>query len=321
MSYSFKVTNKQWLVIVNPNSGKRKGEKDWVIIHDLLKANNFTFKSMFTKYRGHATEITIQMLKAGYKNIIVIGGDGTLNEVINGVLSQIETPSKDVKIGIIPIGTGNDLGRMYNIPVDYEKSIQIIKEGKSFIQDAGLVSYLKKEKEYSRYFINMAGMGYDALVAKKTNLMKEKGGGGPFAYLINLFLGLIQYQHPYLSIDIDDKNLFQGKAFSLSIGICKFNGGGMMQLPFAVPNNGLFDITLIQKVSKLKVIANIKNLFDGSFVNMPEVETFTGKRINIQSKPAKTAYLETDGESLGHSPFIFTILPKSIQIISGNPDY
>ncbi|MCP4551607.1 MAG: diacylglycerol kinase family lipid kinase [Bacteroidetes bacterium] len=321
MSYSFKVTNKQWLVIVNPNSGKRKSEKDWVIIHDLLKANNFTFKSMFTKYRGHATEITIQMLKAGYKNIIVIGGDGTLNEVINGVLSQIETPSKDVKIGIIPIGTGNDLGRMYNIPADYEKSIQIIKEGKSFIQDAGLVSYVKKEKEYSRYFINMAGMGYDALVAKKTNLMKEKGGGGPFAYLINLFLGLIQYQHPYLSIDIDNKNLFQGKAFSLSIGICKFNGGGMMQLPFAVPNNGLFDITLIQKVSKLKVIANIKSLFDGSFVNMPEVETFTGKKINIQSKPAKTAYLETDGESLGHSPFIFTILPKSIQIISGNPDY
>lgn len=321
MSDSSKITNEQWLVIVNPNSGKRRGEKDWVTIHGLLKAHNFIFKNVFTEYQGHATEITIEMLKAGYKNIMVVGGDGTLNEVINGVLGQKETPSNDVKIGIIPIGTGNDWGRMYNIPADYKKAIQIIKEGKSFIQDAGLVSYLKNEKKYSRYFINIAGMGYDALVAKKTNLMKEKGGGGPLAYLINLLLGLIQYKHTYLLIDIDNKNVFQGEVFSLSIGICKFNGGGMMQLPFAVPNNGLFDITLIKKASKFKVITNIKNLFDGSFINMPEVKTFTGKKISIQSKPANTAYLETDGESLGHSPFMFTILPKSIQIISGNPDY
>lgn len=315
------MSNEQWLVIVNPNSGKRKGAKDWVVIHGLLQAYDFTFKNVFTEYRGHATEITIQMLKAGYKNIIVVGGDGTLNEVINGVLGQKEIPTTEIKIGIIPIGTGNDWGRMYNIPADYEKSIQVIKEGKSFIQDAGLVTYLMKDKEYSRYFVNIAGMGYDALVAKKTNLMKEKGGGGSFAYLINLVLGLIQYQHTHLSIDIDNKNVFQGKVFSLSIGICKYNGGGMMQLPFADPNNGLFDITLIRKASKLKVITNIKNLFDGSFVNMPEVQTFTGKKINILSKPAKTVFLETDGESLGHSPLMFTILPKSIQVISGNPNY
>jgi len=309
---------KDWLVIVNPNSGKRKGEKDWSKIQSLLEKKGFSFKNVFTKHKNDAIEITTQYISDGYRNIIVVGGDGTFNEVVNGIFQQKIVGTKDIKIGMIPIGTGNDWGRMYQIPNDYESAIDIIQKDKTFIQDAGIVKYSSKEKIISRHFVNMAGMGYDALVAKKTNLMKEKGGGGPFAYLINLFLGLLQYQHTEINLRIDDDKVFAGKIFSLSIGICKYNGGGMMQLPYAIPDNGLFDITLIRKASKFKVISNIKNLYDGSFVKIPEVQTFTGKRIEITSNPAASLFLETDGESLGHSPFEFTIIPKSIQLIRGN---
>lgn len=309
---------KDWLVIVNPNSGKRRGEKDWGKIQLALKKNGFSFKHVFTKHKNHAIEITIQYINEGYHNIIVVGGDGTFNEVVNGIFQQKIIESKEIKIGMIPIGTGNDWGRMYQIPADYERAIDIIQKDKTFIQDAGIVKYAHKEEIISRYFVNMAGMGYDALVAKKTNLMKEKGGGGPFAYLINLFLGLLQYQHTEINLHIDDREIFAGKIFSLSIGICKYNGGGMMQLPYAIPDSGLFNITLIRKTSKFKVISNIKNLYDGSFVKIPEVQTFTGKRIEITSKPSASLFLETDGESLGHSPFEFTIVPKSIQLIRGD---
>ncbi len=308
----------KWLVIINPNSGKRKGEKDWNQIQSILIKNGFQFKNVFTEGKNHAIELMNFHLKNGYRNFIVIGGDGTLNEVINGVLQQSEIDSKEIKIGMIPIGTGNDWGRMYQIPSDYEGAIEIIKRDKTFIQDAGKVRYSHHGKTESRFFVNMAGMGYDALVAKKTNLMKEKGGGGPFAYLINLFLGLVQYKHTYIDLSIDGKKIFTGKIFSLSVGICKYNGGGMMQLPNAVPDNGKFDVTLIRKASKFKVIANIKNLYDGSFVKIPEVELFTGNKVEIVSRPAHSLFLETDGESLGHSPFEFEIIPKCIKLIKGN---
>ncbi len=308
----------EWLVIVNPNSGKRKGEKDWEQIKTLLLNKRFFFKHIFTERQGHAIEITIQNIEKGYRNIIVAGGDGTLNEVINGIFLQKSVKTTDIKIGMIPIGTGNDWGRMYQIPIEYEDAISIIKKEKTFIQDAGKVKYSHQGEKKSRFFVNMAGMGYDALVAKKTNLMKEKGGGGPFAYLINLFLGLLQYQHTHITLTVDKKKIFEGKIFTLSIGICKYNGGGMMQLPNAIPDNGLFDITLIRKTSKFKVISNIKNLYDGSFVKIPEVTTYTGKQIEIISNPVQTLFLETDGESLGHSPFEFSIIPKSIQLIMGN---
>lgn len=304
------------LVIVNPNSGSRKGLKDWDLIAKLLVQYGIKFDNVFTEHKIHAIELSRKAVLDGYRKIIVAGGDGTMNEVINGIFSQDKVPTDQVKIGMIPVGTGNDWGRMYDIPNNYEEAIKILQNDKTFIQDTGKVTY-KNTKIHTRYFVNMAGMGYDALVAQKTNTMKEQGKGGPFAYLINLFLGLIQYKFNHMMIVIDGVQKYNGKVFSVSIGICKYNGGGMMQLPNAVPNNGEFDITLIKKASKFKVITNIKNLYDGSFVKIPEVETFTGKKIEIVARPKHSVFLEADGESLGHSPLEFTIIPKSVCLISG----
>lgn len=306
----------KYLVIVNPNSGSRKGLKDWDLIAKLLVQYGIEFDNIFTEHKNHAIEISRKAVLDGYRKIIVVGGDGTMNEVINGVFSQDKVQTKKIKIGMIPVGTGNDWGRMYDIPNNYEAAIKIIQNNNTFIQDAGKINYENAEN-HIRYFVNMAGMGYDALVAQKTNSMKEQGKGGPFAYLINLFLGLIQYKFNHMNIAIDGEQKYNGKVFSISIGICKFNGGGMMQLPDAVPDNGKFDITLIKKASKFKVITNIKNLYDGSFVKIPEVETFTGKKIEIIARPKHSVFLEADGESLGNSPLEFNIIPKSVCLISG----
>lgn len=304
------------LVIVNPNSGSRKGLKDWGLISKLLVQYGIEFDNIFTEHKNHAIEISRKAVQDGYKKIIVVGGDGTMNEVINGIFLQDKIPTKHIKIGMIPVGTGNDWGRMYGIPNDYKEAIKILQKNQTFIQDAGKISYENAET-HTRYFVNMAGMGYDALVAQKTNSMKEKGKGGPFAYLINLFLGLLQYKFIHMMIEVDGDQKFNGKVFSISIGICKYNGGGMMQLPDAIPDNGQFDITLIKKASKFKVITNIKNLYDGSFVKIPEVERYTAKKVKIIARPQHSVFVEADGESLGHSPLEFTIIPKSICLISG----
>lgn len=306
----------KWLVVVNPKAGSSKCEKDWPKVKELLLQQGFSFLSVLTERPFHAIEITRNMVNdLGFKKIIAVGGDGTLNEVVNGIFQQTRFSTTDITLGMITIGTGNDWGRMYQFPMKYEKAIKIIKNERTFLQDVGKVKYSYETEDKSRYFINMAGMGYDAFVAKKTNNLKAQGKGGKFSYLINLVLGLFQYEVVQLSIIVDDKEVVNDQVFSLSIGICKFNGGGMKQLPDAIPDDGLFDMTVIRKTTKLRVVRNIKRLFDGSFIQMPEVDTFRGKKINITSTPRHSIFLETDGESLGSSPLDFTIVPRAVKLI------
>ena len=247
-----------------------------------------------------------------------------MNEAVNGVIRQSRFKTHEITLGLITVGTGNDWGRMYEMPESYKKQIRMIRKGHTFLQDVGEVDYRFSHDKENRYFINIAGMGYDAMVAQKTNLMKQKGKGGSVAYLVNLISGLFQYKSIYLDIVVDGKKEFSGKVFSMSIGICKYNGGGMMQLPQAIPDDGLFDVTVIRKTTKYRIITNIKTLYDGSFINMPEVSQYKGKHVTITSKPNSKLYLETDGESLGHSPLDFKVRQKAIRLIVrkkfANPD-
>jgi diacylglycerol kinase (ATP) len=163
--------------------------------------------------------------------------------------------------------------------------------------------------------MNIAGMGYDALVAKKTNLLKEKGKGTPLAYMYFVFASLLQWQFIEAVIEVDNQQVFKGEIFSMNVGICKYNGGGMMQVPDAIPDDGLMDVTLIKKASKFLVIRYANKLFDGSLIKLPFVSTYKGKSIRIRS--VGKIYLEADGESLGHTPFVYEIQPLALRVVTG----
>jgi diacylglycerol kinase (ATP) len=312
------VSSEKWLMIVNPNAGVKKGTKDWPKILRILKDEHVDFDFQLTGWRGHAIDIAKDAIVNGYKNVCVVGGDGTLNEVLNGLFPVAFAPgaAPEVTLGMIPVGTGNDWCRMFNIPFDYLKAVQVLKQKKIFLQDAGKVTYYHKEQQVKRYFMNVAGMGYDALVAKKTNMLKEKGLGGPLTYMYFVFASLFQYQFIEAVIEVDGKPAFKGEIFSMNVGICKYNGGGMMQVPHAIPDDGLLDVTLIKRTSKWIVVRYARKLYDGSLVNLPMVETFRGENIRIRS--TGKVFLETDGESLGHTPFTFEIVPRCIRIVTGN---
>ncbi len=305
----------KWLMIVNPNAGVKKGTKDWPKILRLLKEEGVDFGFRLTESRGHAIDIAAESIAGGCRNLCVVGGDGTLNEVLNGIMGQHEIISTEITVGMIPVGTGNDWCRMFNIPFDYRKAIHVLKQHKTFLQDAGKVTYYHKDDQVKRWFMNVAGMGYDALVAKKTNMLKEKGLGGPLTYMYFVFASLFQYKFIEAVVEVDGKPAFKGEIFSMNVGICKYNGGGMMQVPFAVPDDGLLDVTLIKKTSKWMVVRYARKLFDGSLVDLPMVATFKGENIRIRS--SGKVFLETDGESLGHTPFTFEVLPKCVKIVRG----
>lgn len=217
-------------------------------------------------------------------------------------------------LGMISVGTGNDWAKMFNIPIGYEQAVLTIKKQRTFIQDAGLVQYTKNGKEWNRYFINIAGMGFGARVVERSNRMKDKGKSGPLLYFYNIFASLMGYKAQKADIEIDGL-AFKRKIFSMNIGICKYNGNGMIPVPHAVADDGLYSITLIKKIGKLNLLANMNRLYNGKIINHSRVETYTGQSIQIAG--SSKLQIETDGETLGQGPVNFQIIPKSVMVISG----
>jgi len=247
-----------------------------------------------------------------------VGGDGTMNEVANGVIQQKVCETTEITLGMITVGTGNDWGRMFGIPTNYREAIRTLLRNNTFIQDAGMVKYLNESNTESRYFVNIAGLGFDAEVVRKSNRLKEKGRGGPLLYLVTLITSLINYKHVNALISVDGLDI-ENKIFSINVGICKYSGGGMIQIPNAIPDDGLFDMTVINPMRKTKIIRSLKRLYDGTITEHPKVDSYTGKSIRVES--SDKIRLETDGETLGHTPIEFTIIPKSIKVITGfQPD-
>ena len=303
-----------WIAIVNRAAGGGKTEKDWPLISQFLVKHKIPFEPQFTNRRLHASIIAKNKINEGYSKIIVVGGDGTMNEVINGVFAQKRISTTEVLLGMISVGTGNDWARMFSIPPDYEGAVLTIKKQKTFIQDAGLISYRQNGKEWKRYFVNIAGMGFGARVVERSNRMKDKGKSGPLLYFYNIFLSLLKYRSQNAEIEIDGK-IIDRSIFSMNVGIGKYNGGGMIQVPHAVADDGLYSITLINKIGKLNVLANMKRLYNGNIVNHSRVETYTAKSVQIND--SADLQVETDGETLGHGPMNFQIIPRSVMVISG----
>ena len=304
----------QWLVIVNPNAGNGKGEKDWKLISNALTDNNIPFDKRFTTGKGDAINIVASAIKEGYRKIITVGGDGTLNEVLNGVFSADECSSSDITLALIPVGTGNDWGRMFDIPLDHEKAARIIMEGKTMLHDVGLLTYSDGNIIKKRYFINIAGLGFESVVVRRSNYQKERGRSGKLIYFYNLLLSLVSYRNTRAEIIIDGISTTE-EIFSVNVGNGKYCGGGMRQTPDALPNDGLLDVTVIKNIGKLEIIRKLKILYDGTILSHPLIDGYKCKNLKVNSDTV--IYTEADGESLGHTPAEFNILPAAINIIYG----
>ena len=303
---------KESLVVVNPNAGIGKVSRDWGKISRLMDEYGLAYQAVFTEGPMHAIDLVAEHIGEGYRKIIAVGGDGTINEVVNGIFKQKIVPTTDVTVGMISVGTGNDWVRTYDIPMDYEKAVAVLKRERTMFQDAGIVRFYNSTVQTMRYFVNMAGLGFDGLVAKKTNDDKMQGRGNPLLYIKHLIGSLYSYTSCVSTVVVDG-NEVREKIFSIGVGIGRYNGGGMQQAPDACPDDGLFDLTMIKDLSKWSVLANVRRLYNGTIKKHKRVETLLGKSIRIHCETP--VLLEADGESLGHSPFEFEIVPRSVRII------
>lgn len=305
--------NEKWLVVLNPNAGGTIAKEKWPNIRKELIANKFSFELVKTKRPKHAIKLVEKKTKEGYKNIIAIGGDGTLHEVVNGIMQQQNIPSNEILLAIISVGTGNDWIKTHNISSNYKEAIQQIIEGKTIKQDVGKIIFKNNDKEETRYFINSVGIGLDARVVQNILPAKEKGKSKKSDYVKALIKSIFTHKNVPSLIHLDDK-VVATKIYNLTIGVGQYKGGGFKLSPNAIPDDGLLDVTLACKITKRKLIVAIPKLFGGKTDKIKYFDFYQVKDLSLDiSGPIFT---EADGEFLSLQPLSVSIIPNQLQLIS-----
>jgi diacylglycerol kinase (ATP) len=305
--------NDLWAIIVNLTAASGKCKGNWPEIHSALKQSALKFSCYFTENIGHASRITSDLLLKGYKKFVAVGGDGTLIEVADGILKSPIENKEDVILGQIAAGSGNDWRRTYNINDNFYQAVKRLEECKTILQDAGKVIFNNEHGEdETRYFLNVAGLGFDAVVTEKATIFRSNNKGGKMIYLYSLLNSLFITSSVKCRFEVDGVPS-TGLLFNVSVGIGKYNGGGMKLLPDAIPDDGLFDLTIINHVSKLTVICNLIRIYKGTFITHPSVRRLRCTNFTISSD--KTYGLELDGEFVGFVPAKFEVIKKCLRVV------
>lgn len=307
-----------WQVILNPHAGCGKGRRDKAKIISVLNHSGLRYNLYESEYAGHSFELVKDLAIRGETHFIVAGGDGTLNETVNGIFNGKNSQCDRIVIGMLPVGTGNDWIRTFGIPDHYQMAMDIILKGKSVVQDVGLVEYREEGRNINRFFVNIAGFGFDAMVATRANDLKNNGISGIRVYIESFLWSYLNHKADQTSVVIDGEKL-NVNLFSASVGIGKFNGGGMMQVPDANPVNGHFHITIIRNLGIWGILRNFLKLYNGSFVRDYRVSTHTGTQVRLTSEKSLSG--EVDGESIGNSNFNLKIIPHQLRVIYGEDKF
>ncbi|MDD2641344.1 MAG: diacylglycerol kinase family protein [Bacteroidales bacterium] len=310
--------HKTWMIIINPSAGGGRTALLWPRISNFFIKAGLQFECVFTTHKFHAVSLTVEAIHDGARNIIVIGGDGTIHEVVNGIFFQKDVPTREITLGLIPIGTGNDLIHTYDIPADYMEAAKTLLKGRSVITDVGKVTFQDYGVERTRFFANVAGFGLDAAVIRHyERSIEEKRRRGEGRYLRSLLRQFLLYRAKNLRVLVDDRPIYDGPVLTGDVGIGKYIGSGMIALPLAVADDGLFDVTLVGNMSKLAIGLRIKDFVKGNVYAFKESIHARGSKVEVYPNSTNGGYLETDGEPMGTPPFVFTILPGSLNLIVG----
>lgn len=326
------------MLIVNPVAGTGSALKIWDDLQETLRDLGVDFDYRFTERHGHAIEIAAESAKKGYGTVVVVGGDGTIFEVTNGIMSL---PKKDrPAVGIVPTGRGSDFCRTLDIPQDWFAAAPLLVSGKRRTIDVGKMEYVGPDGTRAGYFANVAGLGFDGEVTERANNMPEglsKTVGGTGTYLLSLLITYARYREKDVMLSIDDRQ-YRVLATTVVIANCRYFGGRMHIAPDAVPDDGLFDVVVIgagfgppvlelpedkpppshtrleRSLAKVRMARNVPKVYKGSHVRDESVMVARGSRVKVASDDRMV--LQADGEVIGAGPFSAEIIPGALEIIA-----
>lgn len=287
------------LFIINPAAGKGKALKLIPEIENAFKTKNDKYIIEITKWAGHATEIVKKYVTSENYRVYSVGGDGTLNEVLNGLAGS------NSSLAAIPAGSGND----------FIKSIVKYDDIKALLNQTinGSEKSIDLAKANNKYFINIASLGFDAEVVRNTNKVKKLPLiSGSVAYIIGILITLYKNKKENLRITIDG-NTFTQDSLLAAVANGKYYGGGMLAAPFADLNDGKFEIYVAKHLRRLKIFQLFPKYMKGEHTDLPYVSYFRGSKVEISSPNDIT--LNIDGELSTVRSVVFELIPSAVKII------
>ena len=282
-------------IIINPKSGKRAFRRQRIYLWKLLRQRREPFVYRVTKYAEHAIELGRELVERGCDEILVLGGDGTLSEVINGIMRAdiLEEQRAKISFGIMPRGTGNDWGRFWGLTKDFKKSLNRFFNGEKQPLDVGCVTYWRNGIVHHRYFINSVGFGVDSLTCQWATTLKYYIGSHHVNYFFALLAALCVHKSQKIELIVDGKTIVNDMLFTMNIGNGPFSGGGIKQNPDADPRDGVFHSIFVRTPTFLQVLKAIPRLFDGRLTDLDFVHSFVGKEVEVNTR--KHLMFEADG--------------------------
>jgi diacylglycerol kinase (ATP) len=301
-------------VVVNPAAAGGGAGKHWPKISRELQAALTPFDSALSSKPGEVTTLVRGAIAAGAKNIIAVGGDGTVNEAVNGLCDGESAPANDVTFGFVMYGTGGDFRRSLDLPKGVHAAIENLRHGRTQVIDLGRLRYTGPDGAPAlRWFNNISSFGFSGEVVRAVNAAHySKMLGGKFSFLWNSFLELRKYQGCKVDITIDGETVSEDVC---TAAICngRYFGGGMKMAPNAALDDGHFDVVVVRQEPRLTIF-DMRLLYSGAHIDHPNVSVFRGRR--IEAKPVSNApiYLDVEGEAPGSLPATFEIVPKALRV-------
>jgi diacylglycerol kinase (ATP) len=296
-------------LIVNPAAGAGRTAKKWPHIKELLKNAGLHFEHDITEAPGHAIELAKSAVNKGYKLVVSVGGDGTINEIVNGIYAT--GGIKDIELGIIGTGTGSDYIRTIGISRHYQESCQHLVNPVKKSVDLGVVEFLNDGQSTKRIFANFAGLGFDAEVVRATT-KKFKNLGGKPAYLLGLLSTFATYKNRTIHLTLDGQKENR-KICTIVMSNGKYGGGSMLIAPNADPCDGLFDVMIIGDVSKPDLLWSLPRIYRGTHLTHPKVTMKRAKFVEIYAD--NNMSIQADGDLVGEAPARFRVLPSALNIL------
>lgn len=328
--------NYRTFVIANPAAAAGEVEQKWDLVERLLKARIPEFDAAFTEGPGHATLLAREALRSGWEMVVCVGGDGTLNEVINGFFEppepeeyyafedgwvrrlkppEPEPINSDAVLGVVPIGTGGDFRRSVGFMGGIRETIEHIGGRETRPVDLGEMAYTDPEGELAvRYFLNISSAGFSGSVDQLAN-RTWKGLGGKTSFMLASTRAFARWKNVDVDAVIDDKIERSGPLFNFVIANGEFFGGGMWVAPGAQIDDGEFQVVEMGDVTKWQMISMLHTIYRGRHLRYPSVKRYRAERVAAKpSDPDEEIRIDLDGETPGRLPAFWSVHERVVDL-------
>ncbi|MBC7901134.1 MAG: diacylglycerol kinase family lipid kinase [Saprospiraceae bacterium] len=306
------------LVIVNPKSASGSTRENWSQLASDIRTHFGAFSVAFTKCAGDGTRLAREACESGRKFIIACGGDGTINEVANGILNS----GQDVELGVLPSGTGGDFRRTLGMPQSPREAAKALRQGETKLIDVGKVTFQNHDNETaSRYFLNVTSFGLAASIIERVksnsalDWLPSSSVRGKASFALSTLQEVIGLDAVTVRVQIDGREEKTLNTVNFCIANARFFGGGMKIAPDAKINDGFLDVINIGDIKTAKVLLKAYTLYNGSHLDLSEVKSTLARR--IVTRPMNSSddvFIEVDGELPGKLPAIYEIVPNALRI-------